>query len=65
MEDRVAPSLHVDGPAHVIIPCALWGTMRTYRTVHIPSTLRPNANNIYSITVSLLFTSFKGTDGKY
>lgn len=50
MEDRVAPSLHVDGPARVIVPCALSGVMKSYRTVQISSTLQTNANNIYSIT---------------
>lgn len=65
MEDRVAPSLHVDGPAHVIVSCAFSSVIMTYRAVQISSTLRPNANNVYSITTSLLFTPSKGLNGKY
>lgn len=60
MEDRVAPSLHFDGPAHVIGPCALASGMKSYRTVQ-----SLNANYIYSIITSLLFTPSKVTNGKY
>lgn len=65
MEDRVAPSLHVDGPAHVIVSCAFSSGIMTFRAVHISSTLPPNTNNVYSITTSLLFTPSKGLNGKY
>lgn len=60
MEDRVAPSLHVDGPARVIVPCASSSVIKTFRTLQISATLRPNVNNIYSTTTLLLFTLSEG-----
>lgn len=58
-------------PVYMLMVRRMWSSrafssgIMTFRAVHISSTLPPNANNVYSITTSLLFTPSKGLNGKY